>query len=1687
MVGHRRVEKRQAASIATLGALLRMATQQQQQGADASNFSAGSDNALLQLSASIAPPAPVLLSLQLAARQRFAPATSAIADEDGVRPAGSALQSTSMQSGALPVPRPQRVTVFIRIDDAEASAARHRTSATTSAAAAAAAAYFRGAHVALLDDSSSGPYFDWVTGTLGSGAARGPPRNGQSGGLRSGDFSSAAAVPWMIPLVGPLLERFNISSADADVNSAIAAMSASDRAQLLSSLFTPSAYAANGGSSYSSSCSSRSNSSGDSNSSDGSIPLLSVPVGIIDVVKSLVKEGGASLRQHDDSTTNNSSGGGGINANDTDASGCRWRWRDLTHATSSTNMTSSRYYPTAIDDGPGSWLSALMRDGLGLTTTNSSDRTAAAWWDTFLILGAGASAGTSASNSSGNKSVGSSSTLAWRYAAQPPPNGLNSLGSRSGGGSGLGGPAAASGGTLGFSLWHSFPSSELFPSATAAAATATTGVTPATAAAATAAIDTWRDQWDCAQSPPPNSTAMYAAASNSSVPPQVLSALRDWRVFLAAALHADASSHTAATTGVGHTPVNDTAAAHTAPQYSDSRASPVMLGVSLNADGTWSVGSGYTDLPPRPLTRPTPLSSSSSEGGASACSRECPHLAPPPLPRAEYGVGWHKLDIFIHWNSSTARVRVNDVTVADRVNFSPGSGGITRLGLWAVDRGDSSGSHRRAHTADRAGGRGGGGGDDGITVWFDEVFAGEDATMDFTCPDGNDRAIIEEDDENVALGSYAAALARAPREAVSDALALLHSDDSALQYTAPGQQPSNGWSSSDVGPPSYDAPITRHDSHLSERPLYTNPSHGGLVFGDGVPQPLFVNDALQLLNSNAGAGAAPPPLNARDPLPGAQILLSEEDEERVAGAALGCGSDDEDDCRFEGAPLDVESTSAAFPDRRSRSQSSFRSAASAPPPGRNYWYTHHDNPLRSSFNSITTLASTAAAAAAAAAAGATSTSYFSPLVHAQWYASGGVGVCSRAVGSAMWRFEGIGLFYANVTNSDGIAPEQLPDPFTSQQPPQVQYAAIAASSGSSGNVDPRTPPAIAYHVRFPSVAVNRALLFNHSSAAQLYDWSDTSSSSLDTLPPALPFVMWSHADDDNSSRRMAGVAASAHPGGPFSFLWSVLPNGNYTTDLTLLQVDVPLSRRSSVPAAASCNSSSGNYSSGGGGVYSTGSWSFDSDSSSDGCGHSRHNYSGSSGGGGGGSGARTTLTFLVRSYYATTRYLVPAPVMQPLWESVKKASVPGGPLNVTDFALGYHRAYYSPGYDNPDDTLKQIWRMEGTQWNISIAGGWRETCCTQPDTSTLGSSDSGNFTLTRLSDGLMYSYSPYHRDATLMAVLGPNSLHNVLGQARPPVFSRYLDPLQALNSAWAPSSVPAVKAQAWGQNYRDKNIADNPPHPTVPDLLIGDPVVALSRRAAYIAISPLTADLYNTTGGSMRVIEGQADDGAALVTMLTAMAAAELEWAAPWLNAATAAAASAAPLLSAAAIATGGNSSSNGTNASMSAVGSDATAAPAAGACDLSVGNVSAACVAAILSPSSTLRSSTYQADVTASVLGLTTASDWQDRFWQYTLTPGDRALDFRNFRDRQWHNASASGNCPDIHHSALLLYAECEALLDVDTVWTTSPPKVNYLGHLESYSLALDTSAYESCLAQHAALLASYAKCLAGEVSVYK
>ena len=93
--------------------------------------------------------------------------------------------------------------------------------------------------------------------------------------------------------------------------------------------------------------------------------------------------------------------------------------------------------------------------------------------------------------------------------------------------------------------------------------------------------------------------------------------------------------------------------------------------------------------------------------------------------------------------------------------------------------------------------------------------------------------------------------------------------------------------------------------------------------------------------------------------------------------------------------------------------------------------------------------------------------------------------------------------------------------------------------------------------------------------------------------------------------------------------------------------------------------------------------------------------------------------------------------------------------------------------------------------------------------------------------------------------------------------TRFKDPMEDINSAWTPHSVPGIKSQPWKYNYMDgscgirnldknydrldpelpdlelldnnncSNIRDNALHTTVPDKLIGVERVAESRRATW--------------------------------------------------------------------------------------------------------------------------------------------------------------------------------------------------------------------------------------------------------------
>lgn len=237
-------------------------------------------------------------------------------------------------------------------------------------------------------------------------------------------------------------------------------------------------------------------------------------------------------------------------------------------------------------------------------------------------------------------------------------------------------------------------------------------------------------------------------------------------------------------------------------------------------------------------------------------------------------------------------------------------------------------------------------------------------------------------------------------------------------------------------------------------------------------------------------------------------------------------------------------------------------------------------------------------------------------------------------------------------------------------------------------------------------------------------------------------------------------------------------------------------------------------------------------------------------------------SYLIRTFYNTIEYLLPTPVMDPIWESVKNSD------GSTNFGLTYHRAFYHTGYDDYDDIRAQRWSGEDQPWKVLCIDRITET----------------------------EREIPYGAQGNELCT-GPFEMKVVIGQGDPksgPIRSRYLDPSDPKNNEWKPSSVPGLKAQSWQANVEDylcgirekrqgtktfhpmldesqepldskfcRGIVDNPIHSTNPDSLIGKPRAVEKRTAKFIAVSRLTPDYLDTTG-ALSVYEGELEEGADL-------------------------------------------------------------------------------------------------------------------------------------------------------------------------------------------------------------------------------
>eukprot|EP01038_Epipyxis_sp_PR26KG_P012059 gene12059-16136_t len=233
------------------------------------------------------------------------------------------------------------------------------------------------------------------------------------------------------------------------------------------------------------------------------------------------------------------------------------------------------------------------------------------------------------------------------------------------------------------------------------------------------------------------------------------------------------------------------------------------------------------------------------------------------------------------------------------------------------------------------------------------------------------------------------------------------------------------------------------------------------------------------------------------------------------------------------------------------------------------------------------------------------------------------------------------------------------------------------------------------------------------------------------------------------------------------------------------------------------------------------------------------------------------VPLLTRTYYQTVEFVIPEAIMQPSWETAKSST------GVINYRSSYQRAFYDIGYDNFNDIFNQRWRKEDIAYEVS---------CVNKITGVSRNVPSGTYN----TKGLICD--------------DPEEYKVVIGQGNPIVKTVFVSPNESANSWWRPTSVPAVEAQPWSNNYRDgfcgirklnddydindpnlanfvpvarntcSNIADNPVHPTLQDKLIGVLHVLTTRRAKFIAVSQLTDD-YLDTNGYLSSYEGELESG----------------------------------------------------------------------------------------------------------------------------------------------------------------------------------------------------------------------------------
>jgi hypothetical protein len=998
--------------------------------------------------------------------------------------------------------------------------------------------------------------------------------------------------------------------------------------------------------------------------------------------------------------------------------------------------------------------------------------------------------------------------------------------------------------------------------------------------------------------------------------------------------------------GTSLLPLDPFAAGPSSP--SPAQDASVLVGVAA-VNGRWAHGSNYRAVPGLAFGGGTTGTGGSGGGtSASEASRAFPQdstSAPGPQPGR-----WYKVDIFLDWHNKTYKVRLDDVTVALEQPFV--GDGVTRVGLYVLGR---------------------------TTAWFDEVYAGADDSLGFECP-------------------YAEA------------------EGAALRMRRPLQ---SSWRAAEAGQGTSAWGISRHTSHVALREMYVHELHAGLVFGDGAPQRRYFADipgsgasALDSPPVNGSAGPAPvlpreaegevlagSLLYVRGDAPGASLRqaaqttgllepgnraqgpggLSAADPYAPSGGSVASGfggggggvlgrrAADE-----AGVPWDGEWTGgeAVLMDTEERGpQGSYGGTT-----GRTYLYAEHDNHRFWAFQRAAASGTGGGGGGDGGGdgggGGGTTTGTDDPYADDPYGSfrvlqdvtnndptGGGSGGASEGGSSTTgyplplefverrpWYAGGIGVCSTGDLAGGGWRNEGL-----------VLFFANISNTGGDGPVPTRNG------TWSDSLALNRTVWADAWPRNRTATPGDPSAAEAGTVPllrGERPKVLQNFFTGDAADGTTDGEVDSPPSPNPF-------PRRTSVTFVLWMAVD-DFDQTHLLAGVATAE-------------HPAGPFAF------------RHSLRPDM-------NETTDLTlfqdpdtgaaYLARTYYQTTAFLLPNSIMQPTWESVKDGD--GG----VNYPLTFHRAFYHAGYDNPDDIWKQRWRREDVPWNITT-GDFTESF----------SYSAGTFTLSLISTGdVVATYLPESRQSVLDRHLDRYTFRNMTGQGQLLVTSRFQDPFKPEYSLWRPSSVPAVRAQPWAENYREKNIVDNPIHPTAADLLIGPNAVVEERRTKYVVVSRLTRDFLNTTG-VLRVIEGGAEGGDFLLAILSEYG--RFGW---------------------------------GTGAE---------------------GNNNA---------------STYQPDIYGRVrpFGFDTEPDWEDRHWQFIDTPNDRALDFRNFRDRQ-----TDSECQDIHHVVLITHATCQRIMNHNLSYVLSPPQKNYMELVTSFSRVMDTSSYEDCLAEHERVLNKYQACI--------